>query len=519
MVMDEIEENFVKNLEWLKYLEEDKNIVTSMALFQALEQLKEKKDFDSIIRFAVNRYQRLIKNIERKNEIQEYVKFFKYLELNHHFSGSSPLFPEYVLLPPAILFNKKTIANKYSAVTNDGMKLFNAGILPLDPRIAEKVMPKEMLSEARKPMFVDIDYFLLLNEKSHNFFLGIGLMAAHIKEFPSLIQRKEDILNIGSIRAHQIVNNDRSYGKAVLAPVSYEVSCRKDLDILLKGINDAADKAGLEMWFRGQPNKYLLPDMAEESKKGFVRYRNIQDCCLWPSLYRSVQKDVTEINEYAKKCAALSYYSFLMSQYLDLDENEVLNSIEDPVFGANSLENFENPLRYQVIQRHTNGTDEVTLKQMNPVTTSLRKVLFLQHYGLPSNILDITNNIDVALFFSQMKVHNGSYVLASPGKSVIYIFLLNPKTDMMLNSTELLKNTSLLRPQRQHCGILYGASMVNRNHYSRYVSIEITLKSKIEMHKTTNELFPKRDEDHFLNFFLNAKANNESATVAPFDPI
>lgn len=65
-------------------------------------------------------------------------------------------------------------------------------------------------------------------------------------------------------------------------------------------------------------------------------------------------------------------------------------------------------------------------------------------------------------------------------KSVIYIFLLDPRTDRFIDSTEFLESYGIKRPTRQKCGVLSCASYTNQNYYSKFISIRIKLANYID---------------------------------------
>ena len=158
----------------------------------------------------------------------------------------------------------------------------------------------------------------------------------------------------------------------------------------------------------------------------------------------------------------------------------------------------------------------------HPAFSGLQQSFFLQHYGLPSNILDITRSLDVGLFFAQNHYDPGtnSYSPASRGHHhpVIYLFLLMPEFDRFIDSEELSETYHLERPLRQHCGLICGASYITRNFYSRFISIKIHIKNQIPYadELTPKYLFPNRDEDPFLDGLLRFKEASGINNLAPF---
>ncbi len=113
--------------------------------------------------------------------------------------------------------------------------------------------------------------------------------------------------------------------------------------------------------------------------------------------------------------------------------------------------------------------NEVYKKETYPGFFALQKSFFLQHYGLPSQ--------------------------------------------------QICKEHSLLRPQRQECGFIAGASMLNRNYYDRFISVKIYLDDFVEYanHITPNYLFPSKDEDSFFAELLKVKKDKNLNGIVPFE--
>ena len=519
MEIDEQEEyyRFVKReIEYGQLYKRDKNILSHIGLRQGLEEIRNKGDHQGLFHVANFHYQELKNSALHANKCIDYVKLLKYVELKYHFSLTSPIFPNFIFLPPYINLDNNNYQKEYKQITRDWIKFHEAGIIPIDQSILNEILDLNTPCLEGNSAFIDLDYFIMFHKNKPNIFFGQALIDIYMSEIPELINDKTLILNIGSIRAQKTINNECQPVSTMLAPVEYEANSREDLLAIIENIKFS--NTDFEIWFRGQPNEYYLKNLQKEAIQGVVPYRNIIDISLPPSLYRSTPQNILDIKAHTMQCLDLSYYSFLMSEFLDMDKADLISNISSSTMPANSLSNFENPLRWSVLDKFNDGEKRETVKQYDPVTNSITKSLFLQHYGLPTNILDITSDIDVALFFAQMSVEANQYLPSKHDHAYIYIFLLDPKKDMMLNSSELLKKTKLLRPVRQKCGLLYGSSMINRNHYSRYISVKIKLTKKIEMNYSTSDLFPDETEDLFLKFIKEAAAENKDLNTFPFDP-
>jgi hypothetical protein len=131
---------------------------------------------------------------------------------------------------------------------------------------------------------------------------------------------------------------------------------------------------------------------------------------------------------------------------------------------------------------------------------SIQNVFFLQHYGLPSTVLDITKSLDVALFFAQNRVSGNRFEpVDEDSNPVVYVFLLVPQLDMFVDSGPLCEHYQLLRPLRQQCGLLAGASVLTRNDYSKFVAFKLRIRRRItDVEVTKQYLMPPLSDDTFL---------------------
>lgn len=139
---------------------------------------------------------------------------------------------------------------------------------------------------------------------------------------------------------------------------------------------------------------------------------------------------------------------------------------------------------------------------------------------MESPLLDVTSDIDVALFFAQNKIEGTHYtsVKHTSMPSVIYGFLINETLDPFIDSQYLMGDISALRPLRQHCGVLTGASNICKEFYSRYIALKIVLDQPITYGSQYNEnyLFPREDEDVFLTKLMQVEKDIDAKFVHPF---
>jgi len=99
---------------------------------------------------------------------------------------------------------------------------------------------------------------------------------------------------------------------------------------------------------------------------------------------------------------------------------------------------------------------------------------------------------------------------------VLYLFLLRPDLDLFLNSEVLAQHYGLLRPHRQSCGLLFGASFIHRNDYARFIALKILLDEPIQYNATAEYLVPSASEDEFLARLVAFADRNHCNHIRPW---
>ena len=365
---------------------------------------------------------------------------------------------------------------------------------------------------------VDLDYGILLRPQGGaigNFSLDRGLLERLQAVDPYFVQSPASVLSVGPIRAHFALHRKVP---SVPEAIEFEVSSRAELDQIIRRITDGCRDLPLQLWFRGQGSDYLLSDL--RAYETVCPWRNVVDSSLIPSLYRQAWNGTSELSEYCSKLHAIQEYVLFMKGHLAMQQyttrprdGDALEKLSD-AWGAYTG-------GMSVTQTDQDGRIIAT-RDYYPAFTGMQQSFFLQHYGLPSNILDITHSVDVALFFAQNEVTSDSRIVPVDYLSkdpLIYLFFLQPGMDRFIDSQTLSEHYKLERPLRQKCGLLCGASYVNRNYYARFIGVKIRLKNQIEFSTslTPEFLFPDRKSDSFLDALLNFQQEQGLTSVAPFE--
>ncbi|TSD63860.1 FRG domain-containing protein [Inquilinus sp. KBS0705] len=143
---------------------------------------------------------------------------------------------------------------------------------------------------------------------------------------------------------------------------------------------------------------------------------------------------------------------------------------------------------------------------------------FAQHYGLPSVGLDLTDNLKVAAWFASHTLPIDDLGITNPtsiidfGKSTIFFFRCPLDTVFSYDAIKP-KHLTNTRPDRQkawfgHCG--WGMA---KNQLASYlicgIRIDIRILNLFD-DNYANHLFPSRETDLVLDFFLNMKENKRN---------
>lgn len=193
-------------------------------------------------------------------------------------------------------------------------------------------------------------------------------------------------------------------------------------------------------------------------------WRNVIDSSLVPSLYRQAWDGSSELTEYCSNLLIIQDYVLIMKSHLAMQpfttgprDGEACEKLSDAWVAYSS--------GMSATQTDKDGRIIAT-RDYHPAFNGMQQAFFLQHYGLPSNILDVTHSVDVALFFAQNEVTGDSRMSRVDYSSkfpLIYLFFLLPGMDRFIDSLSLAEHYKLERSLRQKCGLLCGSSYINYN--------------------------------------------------------
>lgn len=454
---------------------------------------------------------------------EDWKDIFETLENEGPFAGAVAECPFFVTMPPTLDQRSSWASKRDQALPIETWdKLSAKNFMPLD----RQAFVNRVLSDFIEPSgttathpLVDLDYGLVLTpggrwknmtmDLSH--LMRIQAADRYFVKFPSAI------FSLGALRVRHLIGLNSPSPWEV---PEFEVSTRAELDIILERLNSKLAGRRVEVWFRGQVDDYFIDDSLQS--ESLCAWRATKDSSLVPSLYRGAWHGA-DLKPYAEKLLRIQRYASFAQRHLQITPFTTRGDDDLPVeklpenwgwyssgFSATSVDQEG---------RH------IATRDYHPAFHGLQQCFFLQHYGLPSNILDITKDLDVALFFAQNEVTRERVVQPVPeshSHSVIYVLLLVPGLDRFLDSSVISDKNVLLRPARQKCGLLCGSSFITRNHYARYIGLKVKLRKTVSYDPTLTPsyIYPPRTEDTFLDALLRFRDSHREllGDIGPFEP-
>jgi hypothetical protein len=444
--------------------------------------------------------------------------------LHHATSG----WDQYTFSPPTTRSRSswhKLIRN-YSLGREMEDRLFTNGFMPIKAGAAGQALAflstvngvDYRLNPKHRYILADTDYgnaILPPDAPWKNVSMDITVASRYVEDMQFLAKTPSLLFDLGALRAHQLL-----HGRFPKEPdiMHARVLTRKELETAIGMlIKKAANHERYQVWFRGQPGEYLLPDLRIGSWFKLYPWRQIQDISQVPSLYRNQVQRLSNLRTYCERLLEFQMYYLFIKETLGVGNFATRLPDEEMKEKFPQLWNKDS-LKLSMEMRTVDG-ETIEFHDWDNTYRGLQHALFLQHYGLESNILDLTNDLDIALFFAQKEVIKNRYVDVDSARKrpVIYIFVLDRELDPVVNTSDLLESFDLPRPKRQNCGILAGASLVNKNFYSRFIGLRITLEQRIEMkYQDPEYLFPGPKEDKFLGNLMKFCELQNMSHIKPF---
>jgi hypothetical protein len=459
-------------------------------------------------------------SLEAEHTPEELWKILERLEFLLPVRNTCPDIP-YLLIPPALAppDTWEELLSSYRFPIGTRPRLLKGSFMPLDTaRFNELTGGNSWIEPLTKRSFVpvDLDYGVVPFAENTPRWANVSfkkLALEQLKEiYPEVKRNGTLFFSLGALRMRRLLPDLAR--PSVDAPLTITVASRDELDRVLARIRTQLNgSAGYQMWFRGQNNDHLLEDFTDGSCLPVCPWRSSRDSALVPSLYRDLTRRLPDVRAYADFCREYALYSLFLQSSINAHEFQTRKPGESSeerldedwyrLYPQPTIAVSESGARALYMRSHGGDIDVgpgvTELHDYHPMFHGLQHVFFMQHYGLSSNVLDITYSPDVALFFAQNQFAHGKMKPVGPEhEPVLYVFLLRPGVDLFLNSQPLSEKFGLLRPVRQRCGLLFGASFVNRNDYARFIALKIVLRGQIDYDAQPEYFIPGPAEDDFL---------------------
>ncbi len=313
-------------------------------------------------------------------------------------------------------------------------------------------------------------------------------------------------------------------------PLTINVSSRGQLDKVFDELNNlfCGTCSAERLWLRGQRQEYPLPRPADLCQK---LYGSPYQASLLPSAGRFAVKNPGKMgfgfalsgphNPWKKP-----FLIWMMRENSDwfrrapraLDVLSRVLSDEDDESFVKLLIDLQMPSKLTGLADPTEDIawpDEADdLRQwffafMKPHSFGIT----LQQYGYISTLLDLTEDIDVALYFSQAEMTAGRMRKQSPKDGrLIYVFAERRSGDFFRHGRDLFWGdydwVRRLPPrlERQKAGFLKGSTSRTRNFYNNMVVARIYLEGEsLETTLEDNDLFPGPESDMLYRTLLDSR--------------
>jgi hypothetical protein len=458
----------------------------------------------------VTKVVRAFDSANRREDVYRFIAEHSYWFASQGFSLE---YPRYHVVPPTSLHPAVWVErmNGLSIDRKVLQKLFSSGFMPMS-------LARESRARRRPDSIVDTFNGVVL-APANGRVSNVTLEDRFVDRYSDLRGDfgKEYILGIGAIRGQGLLNGHVEDSCTIPA---FRVSSREHLNATFDRLKEAAAKAGLELWLRGQTGHYLVPELSPEIVYGLCPWRDERAPSLVPSLYRNVVAQLLDLKTYtrqrlnARMLAAAVKAAGLQTFYSE-GEHDLMGGFPK-IAGGEGFEGLEIEITREFLE---DGPDLAPAERatfsksvVSPAHVERKVALILQHYGTPTGLLDITRDIEIALHFAQFDMSGQRPTKAAP---VIYVFLLDPNRDPYLDGRKLYDRIGALRPQRQQCGAMLGATLINTNLYARFIAAQIFLDDFILPENVSHvHLLPDADEDKVLRMIQEVQSQIETPLSA-----
>lgn len=319
--------------------------------------------------------------------------------------------------------------------------------------------------------------------------------------------RKEKTIFYDSQEYHMNYNLADIFSVPIL---EYIASSQKDLNDIVLELTEIllSSKMVQNIWFRGQQKEYYQ----NRSKETISKLNLPEHYIIMPSLIPSLARFLTEEN-YNSIHDDIMYWIEAFRVWILTQSKEFKNIFPlDGLLYKKIIKSLERMKMQTFMDKIPYDISEYIFYQ-NKWQES-EEILSTQQYGGFTSMLDITDDIDVALFFTHSFLNHKTkkYELCTPNNErIIYVFA-QVATNTFNSSIYAFKNASIydfhpvpIRIKNQKCGLMIGANMFARNTYAYRIIAKIKLKSTdIVTNKKVGDMFPDLEKDSLYKVYFDA---------------
>ncbi len=285
----------------------------------------------------------------------------------------------------------------------------------------------------------------------------------------------------------------------------------------IKNIVDTyTSKTNRNYLFRGQTSNYQIE--REINNPNFI-VPEFGEISLLPSLWRvMLNTNPTSFDEFRNLTPM--EWSYLLYSKFDLEDikhrEKILADKGELIFTMSDMEDCSDP----ILREFGKYRLDLMMHMDNILAPTL--ITLLQHYGLYSNVLDLTKSLDVALFFATHKFNKmdnniSKYNFIGTNKRQSLIYIIREDSREMVHhddSNETIKPYNPLRPILQEC-VVSTSSTCALNLPADFIEGIIVLDFDLDdssLILSESELFPSEKNDTFLNILKKHKVMKKYLT-------
>jgi hypothetical protein len=287
------------------------------------------------------------------------------------------------------------------------------------------------------------------------------------------------------------------------AKCSVSVYQAKSIKDVLSRVSSLQNTIRSDLVYRGQTISYKTQRVRPNP---FFEVPGYGEISLVPSLWRTMlKKNQRSFRHFLPP--PLGAWSKIISSTFDLVEIESRQKelLEKGhwIHSAQDMADSDDPLLCEF------GNIQLDLTMEGPFGLASLLATLLQHYGIDSPVLDLTSDIEVAIFFATHKLekinnrHQYNFIGSNNRKSVIFLF--NYDEDEMREYTRhrVVDRLKPLRPERQFCKICTsGPYAINLAGLYLVEVIHLDFDLDHPGRYSTCDIFPSHHEDRFLAALL-----------------